>query len=32
VNVPIIAFSMVVALTVLVGETYIIRDNSPHRN
>jgi hypothetical protein len=30
VNIPIIAFSMVVACTVLVGETYIIRDNSPH--
>ena len=32
VNVPIIAFSMVIACTVLLGETFIIRDNSPHRN
>jgi Na+/H+ antiporter NhaD/arsenite permease-like protein len=28
---PIIAFSMIIACTVLVGETYIIRDNSPYR-
>ena len=32
VNFPIIVYSMVVASTVLVGETYIIRDNSPHQN
>jgi Na+/H+ antiporter NhaD/arsenite permease-like protein len=32
VNVPTIAFSMVIACTVLLGETFIIRDNSPYRN
>lgn len=32
VNLPIIVYSMVVACTVLVGETYIIRDDSPYQN
>jgi Na+/H+ antiporter NhaD/arsenite permease-like protein len=29
VNMPIIAIAMAIACTVLVGEVYIIRDNSP---
>lgn len=31
VNLPIIAITMLVGLTVLVGEIYIIRDESPYR-
>lgn len=30
VNLPIIAISMAVGLTVLVGQVYIVRDNSPY--
>lgn len=30
VNFPIIAFAMVIACTVLVGEVYIVRDNAPY--
>ena len=30
VNVPIIAISMAVGLAVLIGEVYIMRDNSPY--
>jgi Na+/H+ antiporter NhaD/arsenite permease-like protein len=30
VNLPIIAISMAVGCTVLVGEVYIMRDNSPY--
>jgi len=31
VNFPIIAFAMAIACTILVGEVYIARDNTPHR-
>lgn len=31
VNLPIIAISMAVGLTVLVGEVYIMRDNEPYK-
>ena len=31
VNLPIIAFSMAVSCVVLVGEVYIVRDNSPYK-
>ena len=30
-NLPIIATSMAVGCTVLIGEVYIMRDNSPYR-
>jgi Na+/H+ antiporter NhaD/arsenite permease-like protein len=31
VNLPLIAFAMAVACTILVGEVYIVRDDTPHR-
>jgi hypothetical protein len=30
VNLPIIAFAMTISCVVLVGEVYIVRDNSPY--